>query len=128
MNWNNLQGELPPELGNLSQLRTLVLYFNELGGSLPVELGELAKLEVLILHNNCFEGGIPAEFCGMQSLQKLDLENSCLSGSLPGELGQLFQTYISVELAALPRTGLEFLAPPDEQNKEVKIDDNKKGS
>jgi hypothetical protein len=89
MNWNNLRGELPPELGDLSQLRQLVLYFNLLDGPLPPELGRLDKLEVLILHNNDFEGGIPAEFGELRSLRKLDLVHSGLSGPLPPELGEL---------------------------------------
>lgn len=91
MNWNNLSGPLPAELGKLSELQSLVLYYNNLSGPLPPELGRLAKLHTLILHHNFFEGGLPAEFGNMHSLVKLDLEDTDLSGPLPASLGQLSQ-------------------------------------
>ena len=43
--------ELPPEIGNLSDLRVLSLDFNELR-HLPSEIGNLTNLQVLGLFNN----------------------------------------------------------------------------
>ena len=48
----NLGGELPAELGSLSNLETLDLSNNNLGGELPAELGSLSNLTVLDLFNN----------------------------------------------------------------------------
>ena len=42
-----LSGEIPPELGNLSNLTELGLGGNQLSGEIPPELGNLANLIVL---------------------------------------------------------------------------------
>ena len=48
-----LTGTLPPELGRLAELRTLVISWSlDLRGPIPPELGNLKKLEVLALDNN----------------------------------------------------------------------------
>ena len=44
---NNLVGSLPGGLGNLTNLRELVLWGNQLNGSIPVELGNLVNLQLL---------------------------------------------------------------------------------
>ena len=58
---NRLSGEIPPELGNLSNLRWLHLYSNQLSGDIPSELGNLSNLESLLLSNNQLSGDIPQE-------------------------------------------------------------------
>lgn len=40
---NNLSGPLPPELGDLAQLKRLSLYSNKLTGPIPPELGKLGQ-------------------------------------------------------------------------------------
>ena len=42
--FNQLSGELPPELGNLVSLEELTLTDNQLTGAIPAELGNLANL------------------------------------------------------------------------------------
>ncbi|CAN0109764.1 unnamed protein product, partial [Ectocarpus sp. 8 AP-2014] len=49
---NNLQGTIPPELGNLAALQQLDLGRNGLSGPIPPELGKLAALEELYLFDN----------------------------------------------------------------------------
>ena len=44
-----LSGEIPPELGSLSNLRELHLRGNELSGEIPAGLGSLSNLEILDL-------------------------------------------------------------------------------
>ena len=87
---NNLRGTLPPELGNLQNLRTLHLFRNEgLTGSIPPELGNLKQLQALGLYQNSFSGPIPPEFGNLQQLQWLVLFDNSLSGPIPPELGNL---------------------------------------
>ena len=51
-------GEIPAELGNLTNLIVLILGVgdNALSGSIPPELGNLSKLEVLKLDGNELSG------------------------------------------------------------------------
>ena len=56
---NQLKGEMPPELGSLTNLKVLALGGNELTGTIPTWLGSLANLEELYLWGNELTGGIP---------------------------------------------------------------------
>ncbi len=58
---NQLSGEIPPELGNLSNPQELFLYGNYLSGEIPAELGNLSILTGLFLHENQLSGEMPAE-------------------------------------------------------------------
>ena len=49
---NQLNGSIPSELGDLSNLEELWLYSNELSGPIPGELGDLSNLRLLILSLN----------------------------------------------------------------------------
>jgi hypothetical protein len=109
LNYNQLSGSLPPELGQLSRLQTLTLYFNELSGSLPPELGRLAGLQSLILDDNNLSGPIPPELGQLTSLQELDLESNKLSGKIPVELGQL----ANLETLNLNNNKLSGPIPPE---------------
>ncbi len=88
---NNLNGSLPSELGNLTELTHLYLNDNGyLNGSIPAELGDLSKLTDLSLGNNNFSGPIPSELGDLSKLERLYLRENALSGSIPSELGSLF--------------------------------------
>ena len=88
---NGLTGEIPAELGQLSQLQTLALGDNQLTGPIPPGLGNLSNLRVLALNKNELAGPIPAELGQLSQLQWLDLGDSQLTGPIPPELGQLSQ-------------------------------------
>ncbi len=49
---NQLSGEIPAELGNLTTLKSLRLRENQLSGEIPAELGNLTTLEWLLLDGN----------------------------------------------------------------------------
>ena len=61
LDFNELSGPIPPELGNLSYLGVLSLGGNQLSGPIPPELGNLANLEHLYLSGNKLTGCVPAE-------------------------------------------------------------------
>ena len=85
----DLTGIILPELGNLSELRYLVLIGNRLGDSIPPELGRLQNLEYLSLAHNRLTGEVPPELSSLGSLRKLELSQDRLEGSIPSELGRL---------------------------------------
>jgi Leucine-rich repeat (LRR) protein len=86
---NSLNGTIPPELGNLSSLRQLQLAGNLLIGAIPSELSNLIHLEELVLADNLLDGTISSDFGNLVNLQQLYLNNNSLIGSLPSELGKL---------------------------------------
>ena len=106
---NQLTGEIPRELGNLSALETLLLdsdssYAGGLSGGIPKELGSLSKLEVLNLRFNLLTGEIPAELGNLTSLNTLLLGYNRLTGEIPAELGGL-SNLINLEIVYNGLTG-----------------------
>jgi len=57
---NNLTGSIPPELGNLKSLISLMLDSNKLTGGIPEELGDIDSLVLLWLDGNSLSGDIPS--------------------------------------------------------------------
>ena len=86
---HGLRGELPVELGNLTELTQLRLRNNDLTGPIPPELGNLAKLESLNLAFTTLTGSIPPELGNLANLRVLSLDVTTLTGSIPPELGNL---------------------------------------
>ena len=99
-----LDGEIPPELGDLEALTWLWLDSNDLNGEIPPELGKLAYLESLHLSENDLSGEIPPELGRLTNLQSLVLSNNDLSGDIPPELGNLDEL-VWLELAGNRLTG-----------------------
>ena len=106
---NNLQGPLPPELGQLQKLENLQLQGNNLQGPLPPEFGRLQKLESLELQGNLLTGPLPPELGQLRNLRTLDLTDNRFFGTIPPELGQLQ----NVELLALQGNQLTGPLPPE---------------
>ena len=86
---NELRGRIPPELGRLTKLRDVFLGYNELSGEIPPELGNLAELDRLWLFRNQLSGQIPPELGNLSSLRLLSLDRNKLSGEIPRELSKL---------------------------------------
>ena len=84
---NQLDGMIPAELRQLTELTQLSLDNNELSGAIPDELGQLTKLTKLYLHNNELSGAIPDELGHLSRLLSLSLDNNKLNGAIPGALG-----------------------------------------
>ena len=106
---NQLNGTIPPELGNLSNLTVLSLYSNQLRGTIPSELGNLSSLEVLALSANQLNGSIPQELSNLSDLQVLSLWGNKLRGSIPPGLGNL----TNLEELYLAENQLSGAIPPE---------------
>ncbi len=90
LSWNALSGPIPTWLGNLPNLTSLNLYLNNLTGPIPPELGNLANLTRLDLgHNFRLSSPIPPELGNLANLEYLYLGRLDLSGTIPPELGKL---------------------------------------
>jgi hypothetical protein len=86
-----ISGEIPSELGLLSQLEVIDMNFNFLRGSLPDSLFGLAQLRQLDLNDNTITGTISSEFGRLPRLEFLQLQKNMLTGTIPSELGELQQ-------------------------------------
>ena len=86
---NQLTGEIPAELGSLTNLEVLQLSANQLTGEIPAELGSLTNLLQLYLSDNQLTGEIPAELGSLTNLDWLQLSDNRLTGEIPAELGSL---------------------------------------
>ena len=86
---NQLSGEIPAQLSNLSNLMYLNLGSNQLRGEIPPELGNLSDLEWLTIDLNQLSGEIPAQLSNLSNLMYLNLSSNQLSGEIPAELGNL---------------------------------------
>ena len=82
-----LTGEIPQELGNLTNLVKLSLNDNQLGGMLPEQLGHLRNLQFLALNANQFQGGMPRELGNLTAIKHLKLVDSGLGGEDAGREG-----------------------------------------
>lgn len=60
LDYNNLTGEIPSEIGNLTSLKSLYISSNNIGGVLPASIGNLNNLETIYFYDNNLSGDIPA--------------------------------------------------------------------
>lgn len=85
-----LSGRLPPDMGELTELKILDLQGCPLlTGMIPSEFGKLTNLQQLDLSEGSFNGTLPSEMFAMTSLEKINLSLNPLEGSLPSEVGNL---------------------------------------
>lgn len=89
---NNLTGEIPHELGNLSSLHALNLSHNELQGTIPKGFSNLSQIESLDLSYNRLSGEIPSELTQLNFLAVFTVVHNNFSGRVP-DLKQQFGTF-----------------------------------
>ena len=76
-----MTGEIPPEIGELTNLKTLGLSGNRLSGDLPSQLRNLSNLEHLSLSNNLISGIAPLS--ELSSLKVIDLDGNRITDLAP---------------------------------------------
>jgi len=86
LSYNHLNGTIPPEIGDLTNLIVLSLWHNQLTGNIPSELGNLNNLEIFWLDNNQLVGNIPYELSNLTKMLSFWLANNQLSGEIPAGL------------------------------------------
>lgn len=86
---NKLEGSIPPQLGQLSNLEELVLEDNQISGKIPSELALCSRLRYLSLAKNNLTGGIPSALSNLDTLGVLNLNSNMLSGTIPSQIGLL---------------------------------------
>ncbi|XVF23056.1 hypothetical protein REPUB_Repub13aG0005000 [Reevesia pubescens] len=84
-----LKGNIPLEIGNISNMMLLYLGNNELSGSIPMTIGGLRNIQSLDLSTNKLQGSIPENICGLKRLYELELSFNKLHGSILKCLGNL---------------------------------------
>ena len=89
-----LTGSLPRAVGQLKEVKSIILHANELSGELPAELGECKKLTQLLLFGNDFSGCLPEELGHCLKLSDLRITpgNQGLSSK---SLEQLFEPSVN---------------------------------
>jgi hypothetical protein len=68
LSFNNLTGELPDALGDLTNLQVLDLESNSIHGTIPASLGALSSLLQLGLGGNFFTGALPYSICDVPAI------------------------------------------------------------
>ena len=106
---NNLQGFLPEEIGELSELKTLSLEKGQISGVLPSSIQKLWYLEELDLDYNDFRGPLPQLPSGLLALDMNDNPN--LTGSLDSLI-----TLTHLAFVALHETKISGTIPEDLSN------------
>ncbi|PHT27544.1 hypothetical protein CQW23_32861 [Capsicum baccatum] len=77
------------EGGILSYMSGVDLSCNQLSGEIPKELGNLTEIHGLNLSHNHLTGAIPSEFSNLQNIESLDQSYNNLTGRIPTQLLKL---------------------------------------
>ncbi|XP_057866897.2 probable leucine-rich repeat receptor-like protein kinase At1g35710 [Cryptomeria japonica] len=80
---NQLNGNLPSDIGKLKGLILFNLSMNNFNGTIPDSIVQMSWLESLDLSTNHFSGQIPLGLGSLSYLGALKLSNNNLSGSIP---------------------------------------------
>ncbi|KAF3959468.1 hypothetical protein CMV_015725 [Castanea mollissima] len=81
---NRLTGLVPKVTFSVSfHVVTLDIRDNLFSGRIPYEVGELSNLRILLLSGNNFSGTVPKQLYWLKNLEIMDLSKNYLSGTIP---------------------------------------------
>jgi len=122
---NNLNGSIPEEIGDLSEMGTFVIGNNpNVTGSLPASIGQLTNMKWFGIGNCAMEGTIPNTVGNCALLVQFNLSQNNLVGTIPPEIGNL-DSLVFLNLHSNQLTGP---IPPELSNcanlKEIRLNNN----
>ncbi|XP_058069575.1 receptor-like protein kinase 7 [Magnolia sinica] len=79
---SSIRGEIPPSIGNLTDLVSLELAQNHITGRIPPEIAKLTKLWQLQLWRNRLTGPLPSGLRNLTGLRFFDVSVNLLDGDL----------------------------------------------
>lgn len=91
--FQNLSGNIPPEIGNLYHLVDLELQGQNIVGGIPNTIGQLVSLKRLVIQATSINQPLPTEIGNLINLQTLHLFSNQLSGELPASINRLSNLY-----------------------------------
>ncbi|XP_047257010.1 receptor-like protein 13 [Capsicum annuum] len=92
LSYNQLSGEIPKELSNLTEIHALNLSHNHLTGAIPSEFSNLQNIESLDLSYNNLTGSIPTQLLKLTTLAVFTVAHNNLTGRTPQRSAQ-FATF-----------------------------------
>jgi Leucine rich repeat len=87
--YTNLTNQIPTEIGLLTALQWFSLGENAMTGTIPTQIFECSQLSALWLKSNSFTGTLPSEFGSLTASTLLYLDSNSFTGTVPSELGSL---------------------------------------
>jgi Leucine-rich repeat (LRR) protein len=86
---NDIAGQIPTSLYEISTLKTLLLSSNKLTGKLSDKVGNFKSLENLSLFDNNLEGQVPFELEKLNNLKEMNISYNMFSGLVSRNLATL---------------------------------------
>merc|ERR1712137_1379014 len=92
---NQISGIIPESIGNLVNLKILVLNHNQISGIIPGSIENLSRL-ISLVHNNQISGSIPESFGNLVYTYKFSFANNNSTGSIPETFQKLTSSNINL--------------------------------
>ncbi|MEQ8714565.1 MAG: T9SS type A sorting domain-containing protein [Cyclobacteriaceae bacterium] len=86
---NDLSGNLGESILNLRQLESLILTANQFTGEIPEDIDRLENLTSIQIDVNEIAGGIPPSIVNLTELLFIGLNNNNIVGTIPEDIGRL---------------------------------------
>ncbi|KAG5625829.1 hypothetical protein H5410_011047 [Solanum commersonii] len=118
-----LKGTLPPSIGNLKNLTTLILVGCSFFGPIPESIGSLQQLVFISLTSNSFTGPIPPSIGNLSKLSWLDLSDNKINGTIPISQGSTLglDSLVNTRHLHLSKNQLSGLIQPQLFNASMKL-------
>ena len=91
--FNVINGEfhdtIPDEIGDLTELRVLIMTGGVLQGSIPEAIGNLKNLEYMCIGENHLSGKIPESVGNLKKIKRFQIKDCDISGSIPESIGDM---------------------------------------